>query len=56
MIRPVGIDIGTSSIKLVELQDKNGKLDFPIKSFQFEPIAVAKGVINIDEVSLEPLN
>jgi type IV pilus assembly protein PilM len=27
MIRPVGIDIGTSSIKLIELQDKNGKLE-----------------------------
>jgi beta-glucosidase len=36
--------------------DKNGKLDFPIKSFQFEPIAIAKGAINVDEVSLEPLN
>jgi hypothetical protein len=36
--------------------EKNGTLDFPIKSFQFEPIAIAKGVINIDEVSLEPLN
>lgn len=27
MIRPVGIDIGTSSIKLIELQDKKGKLE-----------------------------
>jgi type IV pilus assembly protein PilM len=27
MIRPVGIDIGTSSIKLIELQDRNGKLE-----------------------------
>lgn len=34
----------------------NAALDFPIKSFQFEPIAVAKGTINIDEVALEPLN
>jgi len=34
----------------------NGLLEFPIKSFQFEPIAVAKGIVNIDEVALEPLN
>ena len=34
----------------------NGKLDFPIKSFQFEPIAVAKGEFNVDLVSLETLN
>ena len=34
----------------------NGALDFPIKSFQFEPIAVAKGTLFIDEVDLEPLN
>ena len=34
----------------------NGKLDFPIKSFQFEPIAVAKGELNVDLVSLETLN
>jgi hypothetical protein len=34
----------------------NGKLDFPIKSFQFEPIAVAKGTLYVDEVALEPLN
>ncbi|MCX5692115.1 MAG: type IV pilus assembly protein PilM [Candidatus Omnitrophica bacterium] len=27
MVRPVGIDIGTSSIKLIELQDKKGKLE-----------------------------
>jgi len=27
MIRPAGIDIGSSSIKLVELQEKNGKLE-----------------------------
>ncbi len=32
--------------------ETNGKLDFPIKSFQFEPIAVAKGELNIDSVSL----
>jgi hypothetical protein len=36
--------------------EKNGVLDFPIKSFQFEPITVSKGVIYIDEVALEPLN
>ncbi len=34
----------------------NGTLDFPIKSFQFEPLPVSKGTINIDEVALEPLN
>jgi type IV pilus assembly protein PilM len=27
MLRPVGIDIGTSSIKLIELQEKKGKLE-----------------------------
>ncbi len=34
----------------------NATLDFPIKSFQFEPIAIAKGTVNVDEVALEPLN
>lgn len=34
----------------------NATLDFPIKSFQWEPIAVAQGTINVDEVVLEPLN
>ncbi|MFA5039399.1 MAG: carbohydrate binding domain-containing protein [Candidatus Omnitrophota bacterium] len=34
----------------------NGNLDFPVMSFQFEPIAVAKGVIHVDAVTLEPLN
>jgi len=34
----------------------NGTLDFPIKSFQFEPIAVAKGTVNVAEVALEPMN
>jgi hypothetical protein len=34
----------------------NGLLEFPVKSFQFEPIAIAKGTVNIDEVALEPLN
>ena len=27
MIRPVGIDIGTSSIKLIEIQEKKGKIE-----------------------------
>lgn len=36
--------------------DVNGTLDFPVMSFQFEPIAIAKGVIYVDDVSLEPLN
>lgn len=36
--------------------EKNGILDFPVKSFQFEFIAVAKGTANIDDVQLEPLN
>jgi|GEM_PF-340420 len=36
--------------------DVNGTLDFPIMSFQFEPIAIAKGAIDVDDVSLEPLN
>jgi hypothetical protein len=34
----------------------NATLDFPIKSFQWEPIAVAKGTIHVDEVILESLN
>jgi hypothetical protein len=34
----------------------NGKLDFPIKSFQFEPIAVSKGTLYVDDVELEALN
>ena len=34
----------------------NGTLDFPIKSFQFEPIAIAKGTIYVDEAALEKLN
>jgi len=36
--------------------DVNGALDFPVMSFQFEPIAIAKGTIDVDDVSLEPLN
>jgi hypothetical protein len=34
----------------------NGTLDFPIRSFQFEPIAVASGTVEIDEVALETMN
>ncbi len=34
----------------------NGTLDFPIRSFQFEPIAVSKGTVNVDEVALETMN
>jgi len=34
----------------------NGTLDFPIKSFQFEPLPISKGTLNVDEVALEPLN
>lgn len=33
--------------------DTNAVLDFPIKSFQFEPIAVNRSSFNIDDVSLE---
>lgn len=33
--------------------DTNGVLDFPVMSFQFEPIAINKGSFNIDNVSLE---
>jgi len=32
--------------------DKNGKLDFPLKSFQFEPRPSAKGTLYFDEVVL----
>jgi hypothetical protein len=31
-------------------------MDFPLMSFQFEPIAIAKGTVRIDDVVLEPLN
>ena len=34
----------------------NGTLDFPIRSFQFEPIAVSKGTVYVDEVALETMN
>jgi hypothetical protein len=34
----------------------NATLDFPVRSFQFEIIAVAKGTLHIDRVALEPLN
>ena len=30
--------------------DKNGKIDFPIKSFQFEPLPEAKGTLYFDKV------
>ncbi|MBP7217226.1 MAG: hypothetical protein KBA46_08100 [Candidatus Omnitrophica bacterium] len=32
--------------------DKNGVLDFPIKSFQFEPLAAFKGTLYFDTVEL----
>jgi len=32
--------------------DKNGILDFPLKSFQFEPLPEAKGVLYFDTVEL----
>jgi hypothetical protein len=32
--------------------DKNGNLDFPVKSFQFEPLPAAKGTLYFDQVSL----
>ncbi|MGE5197380.1 MAG: carbohydrate binding domain-containing protein [Deltaproteobacteria bacterium] len=32
--------------------EKNAVLDFPIKSFQFEPLPVAKGVVYFDDVEL----
>lgn len=35
-----------------ESAEKNVTLDFPIKSFQFEPLPEAKGVFYFDEVSL----
>ncbi len=35
--------------------DVNGTLDFPIMSFQFEPIAISEGQLYIDEVRLEVL-
>lgn len=34
--------------------DKNSNLDFPIKSFQFEPLPEAKGIVWFDAVELEP--
>lgn len=34
--------------------EKNGVLDFPIKSFQFEPRPEAKGTLYFDDVSLLP--
>ena len=32
--------------------DKNAILDFPVKSFQLEPLAVAEGIVYLDDVSL----
>jgi hypothetical protein len=32
--------------------DKNAVLNFPIKSFQFEPVPVSKGVVYFDRVEL----
>ena len=32
--------------------DKNGKLDFPIKIFQFEPLPESKGILYFDTVEL----
>lgn len=35
-----------------DASDKNGKLDFPIKVFQFEPLSSAKGTLYFDTVEL----
>lgn len=35
-----------------DMADKNANLDFPIKTFQFEPIAEARGVLYFDKVEL----
>jgi len=35
-----------------EAADKNANLDFPIKSFQFEPLPEAKGTLYLDTVEL----
>ena len=35
-----------------ESSDKNGQLNFPIKSYQFEPLPEAKGVLYFDAVEL----
>jgi len=32
--------------------DKNGVIDFPLKSYQYEPLPVAKGVLYFDKVEL----
>ena len=34
------------------IADKNGVIDFPLKSFQFEPLAPSKGVLYFDEVEV----
>ena len=33
--------------------DKNATLDFPVKSYQFEPRPIAKGTVYFDQVALE---
>ncbi|MDD5595147.1 MAG: carbohydrate binding domain-containing protein [Candidatus Omnitrophica bacterium] len=35
-----------------ETADKNGTIDFPLKSYQFEPLPPAKGVLYFDKVEL----
>lgn len=35
-----------------EAADKNGTLDFPLKSYQFEPLAQAKGTLYFDDIEL----
>lgn len=35
-----------------ESADKNGIMDFPLKSYQFEPLPAAKGTVYFDEVTL----
>ena len=35
-----------------EVADKNGVMDFPLKSYQFEPLPVSKGTLYFDKVEL----
>ncbi|MDD2752422.1 MAG: carbohydrate binding domain-containing protein [Candidatus Omnitrophica bacterium] len=35
-----------------EIADKNGVMDFPLKSYQFEPLPPAKGTLYFDKVEL----
>jgi len=35
-----------------EIADKNGVIDFPLKSYQFEPLPPAKGTLYFDKVEL----